>query len=100
MTKTNYIYFIAPVHNHNMVKIGFSKNPQARLKQLQTASAEKLEIIHIIKCYRFAPRYVERKLHYMLKYSHRCGEWYEMYPEKLDWLRSYHSDIQLYGLSE
>lgn len=55
-----------------MVKIGYSVNPEARLKELQTGNPRKLSLIGTTKG---SPQ-MEKNVHKFLKrYKHR-GEWY------------------------
>jgi hypothetical protein len=42
-----YIYFITEIPFGNKVKIGMSKNPNKRLKQLQTGNPNKLHLHHV-----------------------------------------------------
>jgi hypothetical protein len=66
--------------DHNMVKIGVSTNPNARLAQLRTASAFPIDFSYIA----VTPGTgfdIEQGAHTMLA-SHRCnGEWFDVAPE-------------------
>jgi hypothetical protein len=66
--------------DHNMVKIGVSTNPNARLASLRTASAFPIDFSYIA----VTPGTgfdIEAGAHEMLK-SHRCnGEWFDVQPE-------------------
>jgi hypothetical protein len=66
--------------DHNMVKIGVSTNPNARLASLRTASAFPIDFSYIA----VTPGTgfdIEAGAHEMLK-SHRCnGEWFDVTPE-------------------
>src|SRR5258705_2730559 len=66
--------------DHNLVKIGVSTNPNARLAQLRTASAFPIDFSYIA----VTPGTgydIEAGAHEMLK-SHRCaGEWFDVQPE-------------------
>lgn len=57
------------------IKIGMSKNPQSRLRQLQTGSPYKLKLLTIVK----GKGHLERSLHESLKpYKQSCkGEWFD-----------------------
>ena len=57
-------------------KIGYSKNPRERLKQLQTAGATVYELIYEIEC-QYATK-VERTLHRFLSRFHQNGEWFAL----------------------
>jgi hypothetical protein len=66
--------------DHNMVKVGVSTNPNARLAQLRTASAFPIDFSYIA----VTPGTgfdIEQGAHAMLA-SHRCnGEWFDVAPE-------------------
>jgi hypothetical protein len=66
--------------DHNMVKIGVSTNPNARLASLRTASAFPIDFSYIA----VTPGTgfdIEAGAHEMLK-GHRCsGEWFDVPPE-------------------
>jgi hypothetical protein len=66
--------------DHNLVKIGVSTNPNARLAQLRTASAFPIDFSYIA----VTPGKgfdIEQGAHAMLA-SHRCnGEWFDIAPE-------------------
>lgn len=66
------VYFIKPAKG-NVVKIGKSRNPYERLKQLQTSHYERLYIAAIIP--NTSPL-VEKGLHGLFKNKHINGEWY------------------------
>lgn len=67
-----YVYFIA-TKNMKTVKIGYSKNPWARLKDLQMSSSEKLLLVATVK----TTVVNEKKLHAELKEYQVKGEWFE-----------------------
>jgi Meiotically up-regulated gene 113 len=66
--------------DHNLVKIGVSTNPNARIAQLRTASAFPIDFSYLA----VTPGTgfdIEQGAHEMLK-SHRCsGEWFDVQPE-------------------
>jgi hypothetical protein len=66
--------------DHNLVKIGVSTNPNARLAQLRTASAFPIDFSYLA----VTPGTgfdIEQGAHAMLA-SHRCnGEWFDVQPE-------------------
>lgn len=70
-----YIYAIG---TETRQKIGFSKNPQARLKQLQTGNAEQLVLHHYIEVQDDRTRLLERFLHKDIGYKKLKGEWFNM----------------------
>jgi hypothetical protein len=74
--KQGYIYFIVDYTNYK-AKIGYSKFPQQRLKQLSTGYPGKLELAKLI------PGTVkdERKYHQVFCHSKICREWFTLTPE-------------------
>lgn len=73
MTK-NFIYFIKAKAT-GLVKIGRTRNPAKRLKALQTASPDELEILHVIK--EGESGYTEGMLHKRFDTSWVRGEWFQ-----------------------
>ena len=76
--------------NTNLYKIGISKNPVKRLKQLQTGNGTKLRLVQMF----LVPneRLLERKIHSMLwqcKSMNQKSEWFLLSSDALDWLISY-----------
>lgn len=70
----------------NQFKIGISKNPQRRLKQLQTGSGDRL-LLH--RTWQLKDdRSTEKKLHRMFwqSKSRHNGEWFELSNAHLDFL--------------
>lgn len=65
----DHLYFIT---NGDGLKIGRSKNPSKRLKELQTGSASKLEILCVIKNKGF----LEKTLHRCFNDIKLHGEWF------------------------
>jgi len=59
-------------------KIGFSKNPEARLKQLQTGNSETLHLHHTIQVSEDNVRTLEKFLHKDIGYKRLKGEWFDM----------------------
>lgn len=58
-----------------IVKIGVSKNPSDRLKELQTGNHNKLTLIKIIECDNY--RKLESEMHKFYKQNNKIGEWFE-----------------------
>ena len=72
---TESIYFIrSPL---GRVKIGISCHPSTRLRELQTAHSERLELVG----YATGTRYNERRLHHELAAHRLNGEWFDWTPE-------------------
>lgn len=57
----------------NKLKIGRSNNPESRLKQLQIATSNKLELLYVIK----GKGYLESQLHTFFKCINTNNEWFE-----------------------
>jgi predicted GIY-YIG superfamily endonuclease len=70
-----FLYLIKNIDN-STYKIGVSKNPSTRIKQLQTGNASKLEIIHIFKT--TFPYKIESSLHRKYSLQNIHNEWFEM----------------------
>lgn len=70
-----YIYIIGTEVKQ---KIGFSKNIQKRLKQLQTGSPEKLTLHHYIEVPDEFVKKLEKIIHHELSYKRLHGEWFSM----------------------
>lgn len=79
-----YIYAIG---TDNRQKIGFSKDPAGRLKQLQTGNAEELHLHGSIEVSEDRVKMLERFLHKDLNYKRVKGEWFKLSKvEVLDYL--------------
>ncbi|NKB32144.1 MAG: GIY-YIG nuclease family protein [Pseudomonadales bacterium] len=83
-----FTYFIAENENTNghRIKIGFSKDPEKRIKVLQTGNSRKLALMGWIECEGQA---LERSLHKKYKNYNLKGEWFSIEPcDVLDELKS------------
>ena len=67
----NYIYYVATTDS-DVVKIGISKNPWARVKDLQTGSSKKYTVLATMKT---ASR-SEFSIHSFFTESRKTGEWF------------------------
>ena len=76
-----YIYFIEAVGT-DKVKIGIAKDPEERLKQLQTGSSVKLRLMDSIGAYANE----EKKLHLKFKDLRHSGEWFFLTKELKDYI--------------
>lgn len=65
------IYLIS--HEYQFVKIGYTKNINKRLSQLQVSSPIKLELLHLID----GSATLEKKLHVLFKDLRTSGEWFK-----------------------
>ena len=74
-----YVYVIGP-KDHGPVKIGYSKNVEKRLKQLQTGHPEPL-VIHAKEEFTIKMgKAVERKFLREMNYKKAEGEWLDVSP--------------------
>jgi hypothetical protein len=83
---TTYVYIIK--NDKNKYKIGRSKNPSKRLKQLQTGNNSKLYLIATA----LGDIHLEKRLHKMFFYSREVGEWFNLSEDTLKALIEYLSD--------
>lgn len=67
----NYIYYVAATDN-DVVKIGISRNPWSRVKDLQTGSASKFVLLATLK----TDERNERAIHKFFESSRLNGEWF------------------------
>ena len=72
------IYFIR--QSNKFIKIGYSADPQSRLKELQTGSPSKLHIQAVID----GNTQTEKGLHEMFAHLRAKGEWFR-YTDELKW---------------
>jgi hypothetical protein len=79
---SQYIYVICEeVATSSTVKIGFSADPERRLRQLQTAQSNPLVLIHKEEVPAASVRALERLIHKELRHRKARGEWFTMSPE-------------------
>lgn len=78
---TGYIYFIS---NGESVKIGFSKDPEKRLKNLQTANPVELKLLYFEK----GNSNIESRLHKLFSKDRIQGEWFNFSDEILEFIDS------------
>jgi hypothetical protein len=86
-----FLYVIQKVPEE-IYKIGFSKSPETRLKNLQTGNEANLRFVALIRS-KTAP-HLEKKLHKML-WQHRInpnGEWFRLDKERLDFVKEWLDD--------
>jgi len=78
MHKTAYIYLAQQVGS-NLYKIGSSYDPDSRIKQLQTANGEKIQLIETFETsYKFK---LEKSLHRKFIQHQTLGEWFALREE-------------------
>ncbi len=71
--KDSYVYLIG-VSWDGVLKIGFSKNPWARLGDIQTSHHEKISVLAVFRC----KSHSEVDLHDILKDYRKNGEWFDI----------------------
>ena len=76
------IYFIKNLTNGN-IKIGYAKSPKDRLKELQTASSEKLVLLKTIE----GDKTNEQQLHQRFIHLRLNGEWFSPGEDLLEFIR-------------
>lgn len=69
------------IHTDNKCKIGYSKHPDKRLKELQTGNSEILRILHITE----GDKTKEKELHKKFEHLNICGEWFNYTKEIKDY---------------
>ena len=74
----------------NRIKIGTSKKPEQRLKQLQTGNGAELRLIGVFDL----PNNYERRLHGILKGFRSQGEWFHLPPDGIPWLQQYVKELE------
>lgn len=79
---TGYVYIIAS-NSNGPVKIGHSKDPQKRLKQLQTGHSDKLSLYHMEEFDGLEKaKLFEKIIHKNINYQNRSGEWFNLTVDK------------------
>jgi hypothetical protein len=74
------LYCIA--NDQGLVKFGFSADPSARLRALQTGSADPLFLVETVDCGSRDVREMERVLHSEFHHLRVRGEWFRCSPEE------------------
>lgn len=71
------VYFIQALSKEGLIKIGYSKDLNKRIKTFKTANGVKLKLLHRMQCTsKEAARTVEKTLHQIFEYGRRQGEWF------------------------
>lgn len=91
--REGYIYILRSEAGH--YKIGKAKDPFNRSQTIGTQHAYRIDLIYIALCLDYTR--VERFLHNALATYRMNGEWFNLPPDKLDWLL-YHDWIDDAGL--
>lgn len=83
---SDYIYIIS--NEQNYIKVGVSKNPERRIKQLQTGNEHQLSLLfkEEFNCSRNHLLKIEKELHKKLKQmtTKSIGEWFLLDKCKID----------------
>lgn len=82
-SKYHYVYVF---RCRGAYKIGRSVDPEWRLRQLQTASVDPIELIHTIKTTQHG---LERALHRQFSDVRQSGEWFALTDTHLDWIKEF-----------
>lgn len=77
----SYIYIIGA--DQPPYKVGISKDPQRRLKNLQTGHPQKLRIHDLKETNAEKTKLLESAIHYHLKHHRTHGEWFNMSLENI-----------------
>lgn len=70
-----YVYLIQSLEE-GYYKIGVSKNPKKRLKQLQTGNSSELKLINFYPS-EYADK-IEKTIHNLLSHNKKEGEWFDI----------------------
>lgn len=70
-----YIYIM---ESAGLLKVGWSEEPAARVRDLQTGSPLPIRLVHIVPCPSYAIRKVELAAHKRLEAFHVRGEWHDV----------------------
>lgn len=77
-----YVYLVATIEEFPKFKIGRSKNPESRIKQLQTASGSPLELLK--KYESKYPTVLEKNLHKHFNGCNYINEWFGLSKKDVD----------------
>lgn len=77
----SYVYFLATADKRR-VKIGHSRTPTKRIRNLQIGSSVKLTLLGKLT----GSQAIERALHEKFEHHHIHGEWYRLEPEITDFI--------------
>ena len=72
----SYIYIIGTTRPP--YKVGISKDPERRLRALQTGHPDKLQILHITETDITRTKMLETVIHRNLKHHRQTGEWFNV----------------------
>ena len=75
--------FLYVISNGDAFKVGFSKDPKRRLRQLQTGNPKKLQLVYTKEIEVAPVRLIEDIAHKSLKFTKVQGEWFKTDLEKI-----------------
>jgi hypothetical protein len=79
-------------------KIGLTVNLSGRLSTLRTSCPYPLTLVYSVECGSLEEaEKIERHWHYYFGELHLRGEWFELTPEHIGWMREGHWDPALLG---
>lgn len=82
MDDKNYIYIICEKADETKpLKIGFSADPDKRLRQLQTGQSSSLMLFHKEEVPTEQVKALEKVIHRLLRHKKVRGEWFNISPE-------------------
>lgn len=90
-----YVYMIYAAEV-GLFKIGVTKDPQARLKALQNASPDKLELVWSVPA--MDTLAVEKKLHRYFAQRHHHGEWFRLTLHEARWVQGIVREEDVQGI--
>jgi hypothetical protein len=77
ISKCMYLYAIQDTQS-GYIKLGYSSDPEQRLRELQTGNSGALRLIHRARIREDRARTVEQRLHLELNHHRVRGEWFDL----------------------
>lgn len=82
--RVGYLYLVQAATGDGLVKIGRTRDIDARMKALSIGSPVPLRVVHLIP----QAGYLEKELHELFSAHRRHGEWFDPHPDILGWFRT------------
>src|SRR5689334_12117194 len=79
-------YYLYVLRANGLYKIGRSRNPQHRIRQLQTGCAYRYEVVSLIETHHHG---LERAIHRKFVDQRQLGEWYVLSPGDIEWINGF-----------